>query len=53
MPTRSNSTVTPMQILWQITCAETVSGIWQDMQGLWQNQAFQKGVPKQKRQGHE
>ena len=45
MSIRSNSTVVLMQILWWDTCTEAVSGIWQDMCGLWQNWAFQKGVP--------
>ena len=30
-PPGSNSTVTPMQILWWITCTKAVSSIWQDI----------------------
>ena len=37
--------------LWWITHAETMSGIWKDMCGLWQDQTLQEGMPQQKREG--
>ena len=36
-PTRHNRSVASMQILWQATHAEAVSGMWQDIHGLWQD----------------
>ena len=50
MPTRYNSSVVPMQILWLATCAKEVSSIQQDVHGLQQDQPFQKGVQEQKRE---
>ena len=48
---RSDIAVTTMQILWQSTHAEAMSGIWKDVCGLWQDWTLQEGMPQQKREG--